>query len=87
MTAISSAVTTAAAATTKTAVPYGSWKSPISSELITAGALRLGAPVVVNGYCWWAEGRPLEGGRQVLVRADLASNETVDITPAGFNVR
>lgn len=90
LTAISTAMSAAAAAGTaasKTAAPYGAWKSPITSELITTGALRLGSPVVVNGYCWWSEGRPQEGGRQVLVRASLASNEVVDVTPAGFNVR
>eukprot|EP01051_Picozoa_sp_SAG22_P024631 SAG22_NODE_6916_length_795_cov_1.109195_1_plen_220_part_01 len=80
--------TAAAAAATGPKAAFGSWKTPITSELITAGSLRLGSPVVVNGTVWWAEGRPQEGGRQVLVRADLReSGEAVDVTPPGFNVR
>lgn len=55
----------------------------------TAGSLRLGAARAESGYLVWNEGRPEEGGRQVLVRADVATGETIDITPAGneWNVR
>ena len=49
--------------------PVGEWKSPISSELIVSQSIRLGSPVVAqDGSLVWSEGRPTEGGRQVLVR-------------------
>src|SRR5215211_1864561 len=38
------------------------------------------------GAVWWAEGRPEEGGRVVLMRR-LPEGEQETMTPAGFNVR
>ena len=71
--------------------PFGAWKSPITTQLITKGSLRLGAVRAESGYVVWNESRPLEGGRGVLVRAavapDGACGAATDITPAGFNVR
>ena len=53
-----------------TAAPVGQWVSPITSELITASSISLGAPQLAPGgeYVYWAEGRPTEKGRQVLCR-------------------
>lgn len=52
-----------------TEAPVGDWKSPISSELIVSQSIRLGSPIVAqDGSLVWSEGRPTEGGRQVLVR-------------------
>jgi len=49
--------------------PVGEWISPITSEVITSQSIRLGAPKVgPDGHVYWIEGRPKEGGRQVLVR-------------------
>jgi dipeptidyl aminopeptidase/acylaminoacyl peptidase len=49
-------------------LPYGSWPTPITSELVVQGAARPG-PVLVDGDdVWWAEARPAEGGRIALVR-------------------
>jgi hypothetical protein len=51
------------------AAPVGEWQTPITSELITAQTIRLGAPTIApDGSIYWIEGRPKEGGRQVLVR-------------------
>lgn len=74
---------------TNSASAFGSWVSPITSSLLTSSSLRLGTARAESGYVVWNEGRPQEGGRQVLVRADVASGETVDITPPGahWNVR
>lgn len=58
-----------AVATSMTEAPVGEWKSPISSELIVSQSIRLGSPVAASdGSLIWSEGRPTEGGRQVLVR-------------------
>ena len=66
--------------------PFGSWKSPITSDLIVAGSIRLGSVVLEGENLYWLEGRPSEGGRNVLVQRDREGN-IADITPAPYNVR
>ncbi|HTV45471.1 MAG TPA: S9 family peptidase [Stellaceae bacterium] len=73
--------------------PYGSWSSPITSDLIVASSIGLGEIQLEGGAIYWLESRPQEGGRSVLVRR-AADGTTVDVTPplpAGggpaFNVR
>jgi dipeptidyl aminopeptidase/acylaminoacyl peptidase len=66
--------------------PYGSWPSPISAQIVAAQGLRLGSVAVDGGDVYWVEGRPVEGGRNVLVRRS-ADGRISDVTPAGFNVR
>lgn len=68
------------------AAPFGTWRSPISAEMVSAGAVSLMQPHLHEGVAYWLEGRPAEGGRSVLVRAD-AFSEPEDITPSGFNAR
>ena len=52
-----------------TEAPVGEWESPITSELITSSSIRLGnARPGKDGYIYWLEARPSEGGRSVLVR-------------------
>jgi dipeptidyl aminopeptidase/acylaminoacyl peptidase len=66
----------------------GSWPSPITSQRIAAGALRLSQPRIHSGWVYWVEGRPLDGGRQVVVRRELAADGPVeDVTPEATNVR
>ena len=38
--------------------PYGSWPSPITSELIVTDTVGLGEVEVEGGDVWWAEARP-----------------------------
>ena len=52
------------------AKPYGSWKSSITAELITANEIVLSRPLFSSGFLYWLEGRPLDGGRNVVVRRD-----------------
>ncbi|MGH9553592.1 MAG: hypothetical protein ACRD3W_29695, partial [Terriglobales bacterium] len=67
--------------------PYGSWNSPIKSGDIASATLRLGWPAYDEaGNLYWLEGRPSEGGRQVVVRRDRHGKLT-DAVPSGFNVR
>src|SRR5262245_3015311 len=66
--------------------PYGSWTSPITADLISAGAVRLGSVTVLGDDLYFLESRPLEGGRYVLVRC-RADGSTEDVTPLGSNVR
>jgi len=66
---------------------YGSWKSPITSDLIAAGAIRLDVQVELEGdYVYWVETRPTEEGRYVIVRRSL-DGQVTDITPEPYNVR
>ncbi len=66
--------------------PYGSWASPITVDLLLKGGLEIGLPRWDGADLYWTEARPLDDGRQVLVRrgADGAIN---DVTPAGFDAR
>src|SRR5215467_8468099 len=66
--------------------PYGSWKSPITSDLIVAQTTMLSDVRIDGDQVYWLEGRPQEQGRNVIVRAG-PDGVTTDITPAGFNVR
>jgi dipeptidyl aminopeptidase/acylaminoacyl peptidase len=66
--------------------PYGSWKSPITANLIVSDSIRLGSIVLDGDDIYWSEGRPSEGGRNVIVRRS-ADGSVTDITPASFNVR
>ena len=70
---------------TKTA-PYGSWKSPITSDLIVAQSIALSDVRLDGGHVYWLEGRPQERGRSVVVRAEADGRQT-DITPAPYNAR
>ncbi|MEG4214675.1 S9 family peptidase [Microcoleus sp. Pol14C6] len=66
--------------------PYGSWKSPISSDLIVSGTVGLGQIAIDGDDIYWVEGRPSEAGRSVLVRR-TPDGTISDVTPHPFNVR
>lgn len=68
-----------------TRAPFGSWKSPITADLIARGSLRLADVRLDGDALYWLEMRPAEGGRYVVVRQGKEGPK--DITPAGFNVR
>src|SRR5438067_13051206 len=66
--------------------PYGSWRSPISSDLIASATIGLGQIALDGEDVYWAESRPAEGGRIVVVRRG-PNGEVVEVTPAPFNAR
>ncbi|HEY9699633.1 MAG TPA: S9 family peptidase [Trichocoleus sp.] len=66
--------------------PYGSWKSPITSDLIVAGSIRLGEIRLDGQNIYWSEGRPTEGGRNAIV-CRTAAGETIDLAPMPLNAR
>jgi dipeptidyl aminopeptidase/acylaminoacyl peptidase len=66
---------------TKDLAPYGSWRSPITATSIAQGSISLSGPVLTDDGLWWLEGRPVEGGRQVIV------HDGCDAIPEGFNAR
>lgn len=67
-------------------VPYGSWRSPITSDLIVAGAVGLSSLAIDGQDIYWIEQRAAEAGRNVLVRR-TPDGQTTDLTPAPYNVR
>ncbi|HZH91021.1 MAG TPA: S9 family peptidase [Pyrinomonadaceae bacterium] len=66
--------------------PYGSWKSPITADLIVQGAVGLGMIKTDGEDIYWLEIRPSEGGRTCIVRR-TPGGELHDMTPQGFNAR
>ncbi|KAF7291529.1 Peptidase-S9 domain-containing protein [Mycena kentingensis (nom. inval.)] len=68
-----------------TSAPYGTWNSPISASNITKASVRLAEAVVDSGTgkVYHLEGRPSEGGRNVLV----ASETGQDAVGKEWNVR
>jgi dipeptidyl aminopeptidase/acylaminoacyl peptidase len=67
--------------------PYGSWLSPITSDLIVAQSIAL-ADVRFDGeHVYWLEGRPQEQGRLVVVRADWHGGNAADMVPKPYSAR
>jgi dipeptidyl aminopeptidase/acylaminoacyl peptidase len=64
----------------------GSWKSPITSDLIVSQTVGIGSLAVNQGNIYWLEKRPQEQGRNLLI--GYVSPEEVKIfTPAPLSVR
>jgi len=67
--------------------PYGAWGSPITAPAVTRASLRFSDSLEADGDdLYWAESRPAEGGRTVVVRR-AADGATTDVTPPGFDAR
>src|SRR5579884_980860 len=62
--------------------PYGSWPTPITSQVVVAQAVRLHDAKQDGDDLVWSEARPAEGGRTALVRRspDGTTNELLDRT-------
>jgi dienelactone hydrolase len=65
---------------------YGSWPSPLSAADVAAGTVSLEWPRLVGDEVWWTEGRPGEGGRNVVVRR-TADGTVQDVLPSPWNAR
>ena len=73
--------------------PYGSWASPITSDLIVASSIGLGDILTEDRDIYWIESRPQERGRSVIVRCSQ-DGRPADVTPpmpsdgqGAFNIR
>ncbi len=66
--------------------PYGSWKSPITSDRIVAGTISLEQVVLDGPDIYWLEGRPTESGRYVIVRR-TPDGRCMDVNPPPSNAR
>jgi dipeptidyl aminopeptidase/acylaminoacyl peptidase len=66
--------------------PYGSWRSPITSDVIVARVVGLSSVSAEGDDIYWLESRPGEGGRNVVVRRSVDGG-IADLTPAPYNAR
>jgi dipeptidyl aminopeptidase/acylaminoacyl peptidase len=66
--------------------PYGTWRSPITPDLITGRRIGLSTPRVDGDDIYWLESRPEEAGCSVIVRR-RADGTAAEAVPAGFSVR
>lgn len=69
-----------------TTAPYGSWPSPITPQLVVAGARHISELRADGPDLYWLELRPDQGGRTVIVRR-AAAGVIGDVTPADADVR
>ncbi|OWO99365.1 hypothetical protein B2J93_8762 [Marssonina coronariae] len=71
----------------KTVAPYGTWDSPITTDIVSGNSL-IFAEVHADqstGAIYLIEGRPSEKGRQAIVR--IEDGETIDILPKEYSAR
>jgi dipeptidyl aminopeptidase/acylaminoacyl peptidase len=69
----------------KKTASYGTWISPVTTNLMTAAAISLGGLTVDNDALYWLEGRPTESGRTALCRRN-ADGSIAELTPPPINV-
>jgi dipeptidyl aminopeptidase/acylaminoacyl peptidase len=66
-------------------VPFGSWPTPITSEVVVTNAVRLAEVQVDGDDVVWSESRPAERGRTTLVRG--TGGRTEELLPGAWNAR
>jgi dipeptidyl aminopeptidase/acylaminoacyl peptidase len=66
--------------------PYGSWKSPITADLITAQTINLIELVADGPDLYWVESHPAEGGRYAILHR-TPQGEIVEATSPDFYAR
>lgn len=66
--------------------PYGSWRSPITSDMIASQTIGLEQIALEGSDIYWIESRPAEGGRSVIMRCDPGGGVD-ELVPAPFNAR
>ena len=71
---------------TSQVAPYGSWKSPITSDLIVSKTIGIGSLVIKQDDIYWLEKRPQEKGRNLIV--GYSNHRGLkNITPSPLSVR
>ncbi|SFF62914.1 Dipeptidyl aminopeptidase/acylaminoacyl peptidase [Duganella sp. CF458] len=72
--------------TSSSTAPFGAWPSPISAEMVAAGATTLSSVILDGTDIYWLAGRSAEAGRTTLMRRPALA-ATAEVTPMPFNVR
>ncbi len=65
--------------------PFGTWESPVTTDLVAGQTIGLSALSADGDALFWLESRPAERGRTVLVRRG-ADGAVADLTPAPLDV-
>jgi len=72
---------------TRVELAYGSWPTPVTSELVVRSARLPTGFVALDGTdMWWSESRPEEGGRTAVLRR-AADGTVTEVLPAPGNAR
>ena len=66
--------------------PYGSWESPIDTEMLTAGVVRFDELDVDGSDLYWVESRPDELGRYAAMRFSVGGRLS-EVTPPEHSAR
>ncbi|XP_020692727.1 uncharacterized protein LOC110106962 [Dendrobium catenatum] len=87
--AMASVASTTAGGVERKTAPYGSWKSPITADVVSGADKKLGGiGVAGDGRLIWVETRPEEGGRAVLVKeSENSGDKPIDVIPSEFAAR
>jgi dipeptidyl aminopeptidase/acylaminoacyl peptidase len=72
--------------TEKQKAAFGSWKSPITTDLMLGNSVGLGEISIFANDVYWVEMRPQEKGRYVVVKQSPNGQQT-DVIPEDFNAR
>ena len=65
---------------------FGSWKSPITSALLTSSGIGFSELHFSNGNLYWLESRPDEAGRVAIIRCS-PSGSPVDVLSPAYSAR
>ena len=66
--------------------PFGSWTSGLAAEQLATANVRFGQIAIAGGTIFASEGRPAEGGRNVVVECH-ANGDCRDLNPTPFDAR
>lgn len=72
--------------TTKQKAAFGSWESPITTDLMLSDSVGLGEISIFEDAIYWIEMRPQESGRYVVVK-QTPDGQQIDVIPPDFNAR
>ena len=70
----------------KKTLPFGTWPSPVTPELVAKGSRRFGMVQVAGDAIYWSESRPEQGGRQAILRA-AKGGPVEEVLPSPFSAR
>jgi dipeptidyl aminopeptidase/acylaminoacyl peptidase len=66
--------------------PYGSWKSPVTAEMLVTGRVGLDNVLIDGTDVYWVESRPHERGRQTIMRLSPGDRPR-ELLPPPLNAR
>jgi dipeptidyl aminopeptidase/acylaminoacyl peptidase len=84
--AFSARASQTAGAVEPTTAPFGSWRSPITAQMLVEKSARFGDMSLDGDTLYWVETRPQEQGRYVIVRR-TADGQIEDVLPPPFSAR